>query len=109
MGNFTRMENDFIDGSADALLAVLLADLYFQQKALFRNIITFQNVSQLLLCVVGVKVCQKAQIATVDANDFNIVARQRACGAKHITVTADDNRQIRLLTNFGQRTGTHVF
>jgi hypothetical protein len=99
------MENDFIDRGADALLAILLADLYFQQKTLFGNIITFQNISQLLLCVIGVEVCQKTQIATVDANDFNIVARQCARGAKHITVTADDYREIRLLTNFCQRTG----
>ncbi len=108
MRHFARVQHHFINGSADALLAILLAHLYFQQKPFLSDVVTLKHIGQLLLRIIGVKIGQKAQIAAVNANHFDVVTRQRARCAKHIAIAADHHRQIRLLTNVRQRTGSHI-
>ncbi len=69
----------------------------------------FQHVGELLLGIIRVEVGQKAQVATVDANDFNIVTGEGTGGAQHIAVATDHHGQVGLLSNFRQRAGFNVF
>lgn len=62
----------------------------------------------MLLGVIGIKVSQETQVATVDSNNFNIVAGERARRAQHITVAANDNREISLLPNLRERASFHI-
>ena len=69
----------------------------------------FQYVRELLQGVVRVKVGQEAEIATVNADHFDVIARQRARRAEHIAIPADNDGEIRQLTNFRQRAGFYIF
>ncbi|MNL36501.1 hypothetical protein D3C87_1585840 [compost metagenome] len=109
MCDFSRMQHNFINRRTDALLAVLLAYLRFQQKAFFADIMTIEYISKLLMGVVRVEIGQETQVAAIDTNDLNIVARQRSCGTQHVAVTADHDREIGLLSDFRQRAGFHIF
>ncbi|AMO47643.1 Protein grpE [Enterobacter sp. FY-07] len=109
MGHFARVQHHFINGGADAFLALLLADLHFQQKAFFSDIMPFQHIGKLLLGVIRVEVGEKTEIAAVNADNIDIITGQGARRAKHITVATDHHRQIAILTNFRQRAGSHIF
>jgi hypothetical protein len=71
--------------------------------------VAFEDVGQLLLCVVRIEVSEEAEVAAVNTNDFDIVARQGTRSAQHVAITTDDNREIGLLTNFRQRAGLYIF
>ncbi len=56
-----------------------------------------------MLRVVGIEVGEKAEVAAVNADHFDIVARQHARRAEHIAIAADHHGKVRLLSNLRQR------
>ncbi|MNL13312.1 hypothetical protein D3C87_1342150 [compost metagenome] len=109
MRDFARMQDHFIDGRTNPFLTVLLADLRFEQKTFFTDVMPIQDIGQLLMSVIRVEVGQEAEIATVDTDDFNVVTRQRAGSAEHVAVAADHDREISLLSDLSQCAGLHIF
>ncbi|SQC91465.1 Uncharacterised protein [Cedecea neteri] len=87
----------------------MLADLCLEQEAAFGNVVPLEDVRQLLLCIVRIEVSQETQVATVDADNFDVIASEHPSGAQHITISADHHGQISLLTYLRQRAGLHLF
>ena len=48
MRHFAGVQDNFINCRADALLAILLTYLRFQQKAFFGDIVAFEHIGKLL-------------------------------------------------------------
>ena len=48
MRHFARVQDDFVNRRADALLAILLTYLRFQQEAFFGDIVAFEDIGELL-------------------------------------------------------------
>jgi hypothetical protein len=62
MRHFAGVQHHFVDGGADAFLAILLAHLGFQQKAFLGDVVAFQHVGELLQGVVRVRSVRKPRL-----------------------------------------------
>lgn len=108
MRHFTGMQHHLVNRQAEARRALIFADARLEQEAAFDEIVALQHLVQLLLRVVGIEVGEKAEIAAVNTDDFDVVARQHARRAEHIAVAADHHGEVSLLSYLRQRAGLDI-
>lgn len=107
--HFAGVQHHLVDGGADAALLVLFMHDGFQQETLFVDVLAFQHVRQLLQSVVGIEIGEEAEVAAVDSDHLDVIARQHARGAEHVAVAADHHCQVGALADIRQAAGHGVF